>query len=92
MKFALMTAIYDGYDTLKDFTTQDVDDVEAICVTDDPLLHSEQWNVVYEPRPWVHPNRAAKSPKMCPWRYTDADVVVWADASLIITCGTRFAE
>src|SRR5205085_532909 len=40
----------------------------------------------------VHPNLAAKTPKMCPWRYTDADVVVWLDASFQITSPSFLRE
>lgn len=83
MKYALLTAIYDGYDTLKELAPQDVD-AEAICVTDDPNLRSDTWTIVHEPRPSAHPNLAAKRPKTKPWLYTDADIVVWIDASLIV--------
>lgn len=84
MKVALITAIYDGYDTLKPLVPQDVD-VETICVTDDPNLRSEQWAIVCEPRPGVHPNLAAKRPKMLPWAYTDAEIIIWVDASIMVT-------
>ncbi len=80
----ILTAITDGFDTLKDLPEQDVD-VEAICVTDNPDLTSGTWKVVYEPRSDVHPCRAAKRPKMCPWLYSDATSSVWVDASMRIT-------
>lgn len=80
MKTAVITAIYDQYDTLKPTYPQNRD-VEWICVTDDPELQSEDWRIVYEPRPGVHPNRAAKVPKLFPWKYTDAEYSVWVDAS-----------
>lgn len=80
MKVAVLTAIYDSYDSLKELPAQDVE-VDAICVTDDPDLTSDTWRVLYEPRPGVHPNRAAKPPKCCPWRYTNATFTVWVDAS-----------
>jgi hypothetical protein len=76
----LVTAIYDGYDTLKPYAPQSVD-VDAVCVTDDPLLTSDTWRVVYEPRSGVHPNRAAKGPKCLPWDYTEATSSVWIDAA-----------
>jgi len=84
---ALVTAVYDSYDSLKPFALQDVG-VDAVCVTDDPDLACEGWRVVYEPRLGVHPNRAAKAPKMCPWRYTTADCSVWVDASFRISSPT----
>lgn len=80
MRLALLTAAYDNYDELKELPPQDVA-YEAICVTDDPNLHSESWTVVYDPQPGVHPNRAAKKPKFCPWNYTDATFSIWIDAS-----------
>lgn len=81
MKAAVLTAVYDNYDPLKPFPVQDVE-VETICVTDNPNLEGDGWKrIVYEPREGVHPNRAAKTPKMCPWRYTDADLTIWIDAS-----------
>jgi hypothetical protein len=81
MRSAVLTAVYDNYDALKLFPAQDIQ-CETICVTDNPNLTGGGWDrIVYEPRENVHPNRAAKTPKMCPWRYTDADITVWIDAS-----------
>lgn len=83
MTVALITAVFDNYDVLKNFPIQPLDH-EAICIADNPDLASESWEVRYEPRPGVHPNRAAKRPKMCPWCYTDAETVIWIDASFEI--------
>lgn len=80
MTVALLTAIYDGYDDLKELVPQDVE-VETICVTDDLNLKSPSWNCVYEARGDIHPNVAAKRPKMRPWDYTNADWTIWLDAS-----------
>lgn len=84
MRAAVVTAIYDQYDSLKPVLPQEGVDVEWICVTDDPGLESDGWNVLYEPRPGVHPNRAAKRPKFFPWEYTGCDLSVWVDASFRI--------
>ncbi|MFJ8538168.1 glycosyltransferase domain-containing protein [Streptomyces sp. NPDC093591] len=81
---AIVTAIYDGYDSLKPVLPQAGVDVEWICVHDGEPPDAEAaqgWTLVYEPRPGVHPNRAAKHPKYEPWRYTDAGVSLWVDAS-----------
>lgn len=84
MKATVLTAIYDGYDTLQAFPVQDVE-CETICVTDNPTLLGSGWQrIVYEPRAGVHPNLAAKAPKMCPWRYTDADLTIWIDGSIMV--------
>lgn len=89
MTLAIITAIYDDYDTLKPICPQEGADVEWICVTDNAELKNEEaavgWNVVYEPRAGLHPNRAAKFPKMLPWRYTEARASVWVDASFLVT-------
>lgn len=80
---AVITAIYDAYDTLKPVLPQDGLNVDWVLVTDDPSFRGGAlgWRAVYEPRPGVHPNRAAKRPKFLPWEYTDAPVSVWVDAS-----------
>ena len=91
---AIVSAIYDGYDLLKPVLPQAGVDVEWILVTDDEVLREESralgWRVVFEPRPGVHPNRAAKHPKYEPWKYTDAPVSVWVDASFRVV-SDRFA-
>jgi hypothetical protein len=90
VKAALLTASYGGYDPLKPVPPQDVE-CEYICVTDDGALDAG-WQIVYEPRPGVHPNLAAKRPKMCPWDYTDADVAIWIDASMVIYSSFLISE
>lgn len=90
---AILTAIYDSYDELKPVLPQAGLDVEWICVHDGnpPDAEAAQgWTLVYEPRPGVHPNRAAKHPKYEPWRYTDAPVSIWVDASFRVV-SDRFA-
>lgn len=90
---ALITAIYDSYDELKPVLPQSGADVEWICVHDGnpPDADAAQgWTLVYEPRPGVHPNRAAKHPKYEPWKYTDAPVSLWVDASFRVV-SDRFA-
>lgn len=89
---ALITAIYDLYDELKPVLPQDGIDVEWIVVTDTlpPVELAEGWTVVHEPRPGLHPNRAAKHPKYRPWEYTDAPRSLWVDASFRVI-SQRFA-
>lgn len=85
---AVITAVYDAYDTLKPVCPQNGADVEWICVTDSEGLADqppEGWTVVHEPRPGLHPNRAAKHPKMFPWIYTSSPASVWVDASFRVT-------
>jgi hypothetical protein len=89
-----VSAIYDRYDTLKPALPQAGVDVDWVFVTDDADLKNETsvqgWRVVYEPRPGVHPNRAAKRPKFLPWEYTDAPRSVWVDGAFRIV-SDRFA-
>jgi hypothetical protein len=93
---ALITAIYDSYDELKPTMPQRGVSVDWVLVTDDEALKDvptvRGWRVVYEPRPGVHPNRAAKHPKYEPWRYTSAPVSVWVDASFRIVSETFAVE
>lgn len=78
--YAVLTATYDHYDSLKSFPAQSVD-CETICLTDDPDLVDPTWKIIVEPSD-LHPNRAAKRAKCTPWEYTNADFVIWIDASV----------
>jgi hypothetical protein len=93
---AVLTAIYDGYDTVKPVCPQTYQAfgyesgfrVRWILVTDDPgkLVEAEPgalsgWEVITQPRPHLHPNHAAKYPKFMPELYTGAPLTVWIDAS-----------
>lgn len=83
-KVAVLTAIYDNYDVLRKVLPQNGNlDIEWICVTDslDVVNEPQGWTVVYNPRPGVHPNLAAKHPKMLPMNYTEAPRSIWMDAS-----------
>lgn len=86
MRVTVISAIYDSYDTPKPVLQQKGVDVEWLMVTDNPELQLQApgWTVIYEPRQGVHPNRAAKRPKMLPWKYTDAEASVWIDASFLV--------
>jgi len=88
MTAAVITAIYADYDVLQ--PAGDEPGVEWVCVTDNQSLVNDPrgWHVIYEPRHDVHPNRAAKRPKMLPWCYTGADESVWIDASFAVTSPT----
>lgn len=89
---AILTAIHDKYDELKPALPQDGLDIDWVCVTDDPDLKDGTlgWKIIHEPRPELHPNRAAKYPKFFPWHYTDAPASIWVDASFRII-STRLA-
>lgn len=87
---AVVSALYGGYDTLKPTLPQygyGDDSVDWVLVTDDVSIRSGTlgWRVVHLPRPGVHPNRAAKQPKLFPWEFTPAPASVWIDASFRVT-------
>lgn len=94
---ALLSAIYDHYDVLKPVCPQVGADVEWVLTTDDEALYRGDadprgWQIVYEPHPGLHPNRAAKHPKMLPAEYTAADQSVWLDASFAVVSPTFVAD
>lgn len=83
MDLALVTAIYGGYDKLKPLMPNH-GFKKAICVTDDPELSGENWEIVLKPAHSMHPRLAAKYPKFQPFDFVDADVCVWLDGSFEI--------
>lgn len=91
---AIITAITDGYDTLKPVLPQSGLDVEWICVTDgEPLPDADAaagWTMVCEPRRGRHACREAKRPKLRPWEYSSAPASIWVDASFRVV-SDRFA-
>jgi hypothetical protein len=97
MRAAVLSAIYDQYDIVKPTLAQHGIDVEWVLVTDDEALFRGDtdprgWQIVYDPWPGLHPNRAAKHPKMLPTDYTAADKSVWLDASFAVTSPRFVAE
>lgn len=94
-RVAVLTAIYDNYDVLRPVLPQAGDlDIEWICITDtlNVVDNPQGWTVVFERRPGVHPNLAAKWPKMVPWKYTEASTSIWMDASYEIVNPNFVAE
>jgi hypothetical protein len=91
---AIISAVYDGYDAVKPVLRQSGVDVEWILVTDTaPDADAARgWTVVHEPKPDLVPVRAAKAPKLEPWKYTDAPASIWVDASYRITSPTFALE
>lgn len=89
---AVITSIYDGYDDLKPVCPQKGMDVDWVFVTDNPeaVAPSQElgWRVILNSQPDLHPNRAAKLPKLLPWEYTTADRSIWVDGSFRVTSET----
>lgn len=91
-RVAVITAIYDDYDSLKPARVQQDAEVDWVCVTDNTDLWDGYlgWRVMHRPMPGVHPNRAAKQPKLFPWQYTQAPASIWVDAAFRVL-SPRFA-
>lgn len=87
MRTALITAIFNGYDTLKPLPANHGFD-EAIAVTDYQFMEADGWNMVYEPYSET-PRLAGKKPKMRPQDYVDADLYVWVDGQLRVNDGLK---
>ncbi len=81
---AVITAIYDGFDTLKPVCPQE-EVADWVLVTDRPPADSLGWRVVLEPCLGFPPSRAAKVPKCLPWLFTEAPASVYLDASYRVT-------
>jgi hypothetical protein len=86
---AIITAIYDNYDSLKPVCEQSGINAEWIVVTDNPGLEAPgylKFIVQYRKElPYSHPNRHAKYPKLFPWEFTPAPASIWIDASFKVT-------
>lgn len=89
---AVISAVYDGYDSVKPALAQAGLEVDWVLVTDHEPTAAHGWRVVVEPQPDVPPNRAAKAPKFEPWKYTDAPASIWIDASFRVTSPDFAAE
>lgn len=85
---AIVSAIYGDYDSLNPVLAQKRLNVEWVFVTDNPPKDSKGWRVVHEPREGVHPNRAAKRPKLFPWLYSESYASIWIDGSFCVQSPT----
>ena len=86
MRTAIISAIYGASDEIKKPFDQSDIDCEYLLITDDAALSSgvvdaKGWQIIYEPSKLL-PVRAAKIPKLFPWRYTDAPTSIWVDGSI----------
>ena len=89
MGLGLITGIFGGHDTLKPLPDLHGFD-EAVCVTDNPGLQADGWKIIVKTSNFDS-RRAAKSPKMQPWRYLSTYSAVWVDGSVRIHDG-RFSQ
>lgn len=80
VKVAVVSSLYGSHDRVR-FVPQSVP-CEFVMVTDGLLPIPDGWRTVVERRPHVSDRLAAKVAKCVPERFTDAEVIVWVDASI----------
>jgi hypothetical protein len=79
---AVVSSIYGGYDQPLEQPEQDID-VRWLLVTDTPT-DVKPWDVMVVSSD-LPPREAARAAKFEPWRFTDADAVVWIDGRVKAT-------
>jgi hypothetical protein len=89
---AIVSAVYDGYDSVKPVLKQTGIEVDWVLVADKAPADPLGWRVVVRPQPKLAAVRAAKRPKFLPWEYTDAQASIWVDAAFRITSPDFTAE
>lgn len=89
-RIVVYTAIFGGYDKLKDPEYIDRN-IDYVCFTDDLEMKSDIWSVVYvEKLPDTDPRRASKIYKILPHKYfSDYDVSIWIDGTATVRGNLR---
>lgn len=80
-KLVIYTAIFGGYDELKEpeFLS---DNIDYICYTDDKNLRSKHWKIILQDRKFTDPVRCAKEYKILPHKFlSEYKNSIWIDAS-----------
>lgn len=78
----LLTAIYGNFDPLRALPADHGFD-EAVCVTDNPNLQADGWEIFVVPTTMPH-RLSSKVPKMMPFLFTNNEYAVWLDAAFEI--------
>ena len=77
MRVAIYTAIFGGYDLLKNPVEQDID-CDFFCFSDRFIVHATSWNVVVRPKPALgHPRMQAKWFKLMNHRVFPGGRLAW---------------
>lgn len=84
MSVAVVSSCYGGVDVLLTPPPQSVHVDRWVMVTDQENV-PDGWEVIHQPRPWVHPRFAAKHAKTQPFEYVNTDVAIWLDSGAVIT-------
>lgn len=85
MRVAIYSAIFGGYDLLKDQPS--FDDTDYLMFSDTPLPRSRSWRVIPCRKVAEHPRLSAKRLKTMPHRFIppEYDYTIWIDGSMVIT-------
>lgn len=83
MSVAVVSSCYGGVDVLLSPPTQNVSVDRWLMVTDQDNV-PDGWEILTQPRPWMHGRLAAKHAKAQPFDYVDTDVVIWLDSGAVI--------
>ena len=86
---AILTSVYGDFDPLRPLPVNHGFD-KAVCVTDNPDLSADGWEIVVVPSN-LSPRLAAKRAKMMPFDFVKAEFAVWIDAAFEIV-GDGFKE
>lgn len=90
-RLGIYTAIFGGYDTLKDQPVIPFADYH--CFTDDPTIESDLWTVHRVQARYDHPRMAAKYFKLLPHKVMpDYPKTLWIDAGITLRRARRFAR
>lgn len=82
-KTAIITSIYNNYDTLKN-PIFNIPDSDLICITDRYPTHPVDHRIIIEPQRFDDPQRFAKLPKILPHRFFQQySYTLWIDASVL---------
>lgn len=86
----VFTAIYDGYDDLKDPTVV-TEGWEYICYTDNPYLKSNIWQIIVKEPRELDIMRTHKHIRLSPHTlFPGHELAIWVDASMQINCNLNW--
>ena len=85
-KIAIITAITNNYNRLRDFNIND--NVECLAFLDEETennhVYSKMWNVMPATNLFNDPNRNAKIYKILSHKFTDAEYIIWIDGNITL--------
>ncbi len=88
-RVCVMTAVFGDYDNLWPLPVQDID-CETLLISDRPYNIAGWKNKTVSTHTTAR--MAAKEPRCVPHRWTDADIVIWLDASLEVRSNSLVRE